>query len=244
MYPNGHEIDLMSRKLAFIYARVSRGWTHRRGPLIEDQQRACRDYAERCGYAVAEEFIEIEYGKGRDSLEQRPVLRRCLERAVAEAMPIIVLDINRITRNVNFLAQLLKSRVMFLVAGGQGEPGTVLGPRRAVSRQTKVLIGQRMREVLRVRRENGLPLGNAASLSRASSLGRRVIADQADRFARQVAPIIDEIFSSGVKSLSAVADALNSKGVRAPRRGRWTSTTVKRVLSRAERANTIGVESN
>jgi hypothetical protein len=48
-----------------------------------------------------------------------------------------------------------------------------------------------------------------------------------------VLPIIREVQASGARTLAAIADALNARGVPTSRGGSRTCMTVKRVLDRA-----------
>jgi hypothetical protein len=54
----------------------------------------------------------------------------------------------------------------------------------------------------------------------------------ADRFAKNVAPIIREIQSTGVASHRAIARALNSRGIKTARGGVWTAVQVGSILRR------------
>ncbi|HEY1432001.1 MAG TPA: hypothetical protein VGF39_10310 [Stellaceae bacterium] len=49
----------------------------------------------------------------------------------------------------------------------------------------------------------------------------------ADRFAANLLPIIGSIRASGISSYLGIADALNSRGIRTARGGRWLATTVR-----------------
>jgi Recombinase len=55
----------------------------------------------------------------------------------------------------------------------------------------------------------------------------------ADRFAKNIAPVIREIMSSGVTSHRAIARALNARGVATARGGQWTAVQVGSILQRA-----------
>src|SRR3954466_9726136 len=46
-------------------------------------------------------------------------------------------------------------------------------------------------------------------------------------------PLIEQIRKAGATSLQAISDALNARGVRTARGGRWAPMTVKRILDRA-----------
>jgi hypothetical protein len=52
--------------------------------------------------------------------------------------------------------------------------------------------------------------------------------------------VIREIRASGVASLRGIAAALNARGVRTARGGRWAATQVGAVLARAESAGASG----
>ena len=55
-----------------------------------------------------------------------------------------------------------------------------------------------------------------------------------DRFAKNVAPIIREIKSTGVASHRGIARSLNARGVATARGGQWTAVQVGSILKRAE----------
>ena len=55
----------------------------------------------------------------------------------------------------------------------------------------------------------------------------------ADQFAANTLPIIDAIRASGVADLRGLALALNSRGVRTARGGRWHVSNVKNLMTGA-----------
>ena len=57
---------------------------------------------------------------------------------------------------------------------------------------------------------------------------------EAERFAKNVAPIIHEIQSSGVVSHRGIARSLNARGVATARGGEWTAVQVGSILQRVE----------
>jgi DNA invertase Pin-like site-specific DNA recombinase len=54
----------------------------------------------------------------------------------------------------------------------------------------------------------------------------------ADRFARELAPVIETIRSDGVMSLEGIATELNARGILTARGDRWYATTVRNLLTR------------
>ncbi|MCF6110292.1 recombinase family protein [Mesorhizobium muleiense] len=63
--------------------------------------------------------------------------------------------------------------------------------------------------------------------------------EEADRFAQTVLPIIASIQVSGIASLRGLAIALNNRGVRTARGGRWQVSNVRNILARQSPANLL-----
>jgi DNA invertase Pin-like site-specific DNA recombinase len=66
--------------------------------------------------AVAAEFVEVETGKGSDALDRRPQLAAALAAARRLRCPVLVAKLDRLSRDVHFVAGLMVQRVPFLVA--------------------------------------------------------------------------------------------------------------------------------
>lgn len=98
------------------------------------------------------------------------------------------------------------------------------------------MISERTRAALAVRKGQGVRLGNPTNLAEAGALGAARTAEQARRFAENVAPVIRQVQASGIGSLRGVAAVLNTRGVRTACGGRWAATQVGAVLARAAEA--------
>ena len=107
-----------------------------------------------------------------------------------------------------------------------------------VAQQEREAISKRTKEALAVARSRGVRLGNpngAEALRRAGKGGaplRAAIARNADRHARDLAPVVADIRSSGATSLRAIARELNGRGMLARRGGSWHVSTVMNLLDR------------
>jgi hypothetical protein len=66
--------------------------------------------------AVAAAFTEVETGKGSDALDRRPRLAAALAAAKRLRCPVLVAKLDRLSRDVHFVAGLMAQRVPFLVA--------------------------------------------------------------------------------------------------------------------------------
>ena len=107
-----------------------------------------------------------------------------------------------------------------------------------VAQQESEAISRRTKEALAVARSRGVRLGNpngAAALRRTGKGGaplRAAIASNADRHARDLAPVVEDIRGSGRTSLRAIAGELNARGMLTRRGGRWHVSTVMNLLDR------------
>jgi hypothetical protein len=81
-------------------------------------------------------------------------------------------------------------------------------------------------------KERGVALGNP-KLPKARKSAVASIKAMADEHAANVLPVIREIRRAGATSLHQIADALNARGITAPRGGQWYASSVRNVLARA-----------
>ena len=150
---------------------------------------------------------------------------------------MLVAKLDRLSRDVHFIAGLMAQRVPFVVAelGADVDP-FMLHIYAALAEKERRMISERTRAALAVRKGQGALLGNRTNLAEAQAVGAARTADGAQRFAENVAPLIQQIRASGVTSLRGVAVVLNTRGVRTARGGRWAATQVGAVLVRAKMA--------
>jgi len=216
------------------YFRVSTERQGRSGLGLDAQRERCDAFAVQNGMAVAGAFTEVETGKGSDALDRRPQLAAALAAARRLRCPVLVAKLDRLSRDVHFVAGLMAQRVPFLVAelGPDVDP-FMLHVYAALAEKERRMISERTRAALAVRKGQGARLGNRTNLAEARALGAARTAEAARRFAENAAPVIREIRGSGVASLRGVAAALNARGVRTARGGKWAATQVGAVLARA-----------
>jgi hypothetical protein len=73
--------------------------------------------------------------------------------------------------------------------------------------------------------------GTVASESTAAAVASKKA--EADRFAAEIMPVIEEIRAAGVTSLRAIARALDARGIRTARGGKWSAVAVSAIQQRA-----------
>jgi len=98
------------------YLRVSTQRQHRSGLGLDAQRAAINHFAARESLTVAAEFVEAETGKGADALDRRPQLAAALAAAKAAKCSVVVAKLDRLSRDVAFVAGLMAQRVPFIVA--------------------------------------------------------------------------------------------------------------------------------
>jgi DNA invertase Pin-like site-specific DNA recombinase len=180
------------------------------------------------------QFVEAESGKGADALDRRPQLAKALSVARSRKCAVIVAKLDRLSRDVAFISGLMAQRVPFIVAelGADADP-FMLHLYAALAEKERRLISERTRAALAQRKAQGARLGNRTNAAHAAATGRKAAAAEADRFAANVMPIIDAIRRTGVSTFAGIADALNARGIRSARGGKWHVSSVMNLLARS-----------
>lgn len=92
------------------YLRVSTRRQEKSGLGLEGQRKAIEAFAHASGFTIVREFVEIETGKGTDALDRRPQLFLALSEARKARCPIAVSKLDRLSRDVAFVAGLMSQR--------------------------------------------------------------------------------------------------------------------------------------
>ena len=223
----------MDAKPVVTYFRVSTERQGRSGLGLEAQRERCLAFATQNGLEAADSFIEVETGKGSDALERRPQLAAALAAAKRLKCCVLVAKLDRLSRDVHFIAGLMVQRVPFLVAdlGSDVDP-FMLHIYAALAEKERRMISERTRAALQARKKQGALLGNRTNLAEAQAKGSARVAEDALRFAENVLPIIDRIRASGITSMRGIAGVLDARGVRTARGGKWKAMQVGTIVRR------------
>jgi DNA invertase Pin-like site-specific DNA recombinase len=149
---------------------------------------------------------------------------------------VLVAKLDRLSRDVAFIAGLMAQRVPFIVAelGTDADP-FMLHLYAALAEKERRQISERTKSALASRKLLGTKLGNPTSAGQAAATGRAVQTRAADQFAEGIRPIIGSLQKAGVTSLRGIAIALNNRGIRTARGGKWQVSNIRNVLTRLER---------
>lgn len=225
-------IVLPAQTHVVAYVRVSTDRQGKSGLGLADQRQRIAEFADREGFEVIETFEEVETGKGADALDRRPQLDQALARARRLKCPVVVAKLDRLSRDVAFIAGLMAQRVPFVVAelGRDADP-FMLHIYAALAEQERRMISARTKAALAAKKAQGAKLGNRTNLEQAGALGVASIRAGANAFAEGIIPIIQELQARG-GTYRSIATEMNARRVRTARGGVWSATQVGRVLGR------------
>jgi DNA invertase Pin-like site-specific DNA recombinase len=219
---------------AVAYLRVSTQRQQRSGLGIEAQRATIARFAEAEGLMIIREFVETETGKGSDALDRRPQLAAALAAAKTAKCSVVVAKLDRLSRDVAFVSGLMAQRVPFIVAelGRDADP-FMLHLFAALAEKERRLISERTKAALAAKKAAGARLGNPRNVTQAGELGRSMQTTAADAFVAGLVPMIQAIRGTGATTLEAMTQALNQRGIRSARGGRWYASSVANLLARA-----------
>lgn len=216
------------------YCRVSSSEQGRSGLGLEAQRDAIERFAAAEGFVIVASFTEVETGKGHDALERRPQLAAALAaaRRHGKGCLVAVAKLDRLSRNVEFIARLMNREIPFVVAElGLNVPPFMLHVFAAQAQEERRLISERTRAALAAAKTRGVRLGNPR-LSDVHAVVNARRAAAADAFAATVEPHISRAKADGAETLREIADALNAASIPTAKGGRWAAATVRNVVRR------------
>jgi DNA invertase Pin-like site-specific DNA recombinase len=219
-------------KPVIAYVRVSTDRQGKSGLGLDAQRAALAVFAAAHGFEIVEEFTDVASGKGDDALDRRPQLAKALARAKKLKCAVVVAKLDRLSRDVAFIAGLMAQRVPFIVAelGADADP-FMLHIYAALAEKERAMISARTKAALAPKVGKGI-LGNRKNLAEASAKGCRTLETKADAFAANVLPMLREMEAKGA-SMRTMASELNARNVQTARGGTWTAVQVSRILDRA-----------
>jgi DNA invertase Pin-like site-specific DNA recombinase len=233
------------------YLRVSTARQGASGLGLEAQSAAIARFAEAEGMTQVGQFVEVETGKGADALDRRPQLSAALTAARRSGTPVVVAKLDRLSRDVAFIAGLMAQGVPFIVTelGADADP-FMLHIYAALAEKERKLISARTKAALAAAKARGKTLGGDRGYRPPAppngKLGAAAARQQADQAAhRLMADIVKIRLELGRDvSLQAIARELNARKVPTRRGGAWAATTVARALARVRTDGEQNIDGN
>jgi len=212
------------------YYRVSTVRQGQSGLGLEAQQAAVQNFL-RGDATLVSTFLEIESGKKNE----RPQLQAAIARARQEDAVLLVAKLDRLARNVAFLAMLMESRVRFQAVDLPAADEFTLHIMAAVAQKEASAISTRTRDALAAKKARGAQLGSPANLTQAArekSWAATRYNAQANLHNRQAAQLATLLRATGA-SLRTIADQLNQSGYRTRYGKAFHPMGVQRLLPKA-----------
>lgn len=211
------------------YYRVSTEKQGKSGLGLEAQRESVLKHVEQEGGTLIGEYSDVISGASETREQLDAALRRC-ER---EKATLIISKLDRLARQLSFLAKFIESKVPLVVAELPHANKMLLQMMAVFAEAERDMVSQRTKDALAAAKKRGVVLGNP-KLADARVNAAKAREQQADEFALQHYDNLRRMKANG-HSLAKIAELLNDAGRRAPRGGRWYPTSVSNLISRAER---------
>jgi DNA invertase Pin-like site-specific DNA recombinase len=211
------------------YYRVSTQRQGRSGLGLEAQQSAVRDYLNGGDWRLVAELTEVESGKRSD----RPKLAEALKLCRLHGATLIVAKLDRLARNVAFLSNLMESGVDFHAVDFPQANRLTIHILAAVAEHEAKAISERTKAALAAAKKRGVKLGGYHGAEVTPAMRKAALAAVQERVqarATDLAPIIKELQAGGARSLRAIAEGLNDRGIPTAKGSQWSATQVMRLL--------------
>jgi DNA invertase Pin-like site-specific DNA recombinase len=213
------------------YFRVSTERQGRSGLGLEAQEACVRSYVASVKGNIIASYTDVESGKS----STRPEFAKALAQCRAKGTTLLVAKLDRLSRSVSFIFQLLDSKVDFVCADMPQANTLTIGIIASLAQYEREQIAKRTRDALRCKKARGESLGNPANLT---DLGRSkgsaaIIQNAKQHPANRHGAELATLYRAQGLSLSAIASKLN-EGQHTTRRGKaWSAVGVMRILKRA-----------
>lgn len=223
------------------YLRVSTKEQGTSGFGLEAQRRDIEDFCLLNKIELIAVVEEVASAKG--NYKNRQVLSSALERCKKEKCCLIVSKLDRLSRDVESIANLVNTKsIKFIVTQlGLDADNFQIHLFATLAQKERDWIGQRTKEALKAKKEqamkNGINVqfGNKTNLLEAQAKGHEVIKINADVYADRLKDTILSYQAQG-KSLHEMAKQLNRMNTPTPRGGKWHPTSVRNLIQRLEKS--------
>jgi DNA invertase Pin-like site-specific DNA recombinase len=216
------------------YLRVSTVKQGRSGLGLEAQRQSIDNYLNGGKWKLLKEYVEIESGKNND----RPQLREALAACQRTRATLVIAKLDRLSRNVAFIANLMESGVDFVACDFPTANKLTVHILAAMAEYEREMISKRIKDALAAAKMRGVKLGKPENLNEKAARSGRVLGTakrqrNAYEYARRFEPVISAYMKEGM-SLKAIARKLSQDKELTPRGlTTWTPTTVRNMMKQA-----------
>lgn len=209
-------------KQAVAYYRVSTQRQGRSGLGLDAQQSAVKSYCQANEYELINEVAEVKSTR-RCQIRLLHALELCKK---LDAI-LIVAKLDRLGRDVEQIARLIKSEVEIIVTDNPHATRFTIHILAAVAEDQRQRISETTKAALAAAKRRGKKLGeNGKRLAAANKIA-------AEEFAIRLLPTLNRLRRNGITSIRAITQELNRIGIPTFRQsGHWHPSTVYALVSR------------
>lgn len=219
-------------KQAIAYYRVS---THRQGRSglgLEAQQVAVAGYCRLNSYQLVDEVVEVKYTR-----KQQNRLLQALEQCKRRKATLMVARLDRLGRDVEKIARLVKSDVEIVVTDNPHANRFTIHILAAVAEEQRQRISDTTKDALNAARKRGIILGKHG---KTLAIRNKKAADE---FAYQLSPMLRKLNKRGITTVRAIAHELNKQGIPTFRGdSQWHPSTVCVLQNRLKQKQLISMK--
>ena len=201
------------------YYRTSTPRQGQSGLGLEAQRKAVE------AYNIVAEYTEIESGKRND----RAQLAAALAHAQEIGATLIIAKLDRLSRNLAFIANLLEANVPIICADMPEANRTMLQMMAVIAEFEGRRISERTKEALAAAKARGVKLGSKTPAAGGKATGEARKAKTAIVAVRAM-PVITKLRAAG-SSLRDIADTLNNAGIPSAMGGKWYASSVSNLIA-------------
>ena len=219
------------------YYRVSTKKQGKSGLGLDAQRDTVQKFIKRNGDRIIAEFTEVESGKNNDRLE----LSKAIEMANENDATLVIAKLDRLSRNVSFISQLMDEKVKFVCCDMPEANELTIHIFAAMAQFERKRISERIKEALdakRVREPDWKP-GNPQNLTKEvrqmayDSISRKA---REDKGVRHAFHFIRPLREQGL-SYDKIATMLNKEKYRTRRGKKFSGWQVWNICKRFENEN-------
>jgi DNA invertase Pin-like site-specific DNA recombinase len=214
------------------YLRVSTVQQGNSGLGLEAQRASVTSFLNGGNWKLVHELVEVESGKRSD----RPALASALRLCRKHRATLVIAKLDRLARNVAFIANLMESGVEFVAVDMPQANKFTVHIMAAVAEQEAEAISKRTKAALQAAKARGAKLGGRRmSRERFVEIGamaRQAYSLKAEQGRAKILPTIAKLQAEGAISLRQIAAGLNALEIPTPRgAGEWSAVQVQRTIA-------------
>ena len=219
---------------AIAYTRVSTKGQRDHGAGLDLQMTSIHAYAEQLGIEIVDAFSDAHTGAGEESVNNRPGLRKALEKSRSTGYPIIVDHLSRLSRHTDTVDLLVSKEKLDILRArsAYSDERAVMIAEAKRNEAEREHISEATKRALQEAKKRGVKLGNRKNLDEAQKKGAEANRAKAEAFDNELAPVVTEITADRNLSRAEIASELNKRGLTTPRGKPWTAASLRRPLER------------